>query len=97
MGRYSCTRREQITYTSLGSALIGVGVPLTVFPILIATNTFNQVSLNGESSDFSLGTGPGQLGSVPTATYFALSVLGTAATLVGLTLLPLYATAKTTD
>ena len=47
MGRYSCTRKEQTTYTNLGSALIGVG--------------------------------------------------GTASTLVGLTLVPLYATAKTSD
>ena len=93
MGRYSCTRKEQTTYTNLGSALIGVGVPLTVFPILIATGIFNTNELNGTFSGFTNGG----LKSIPTATYFTLSVLGTASTLVGLTLVPLYATAKTSD
>jgi len=93
MGRYSCTRREQITYTNLGTALIGIGVPLTVFPILIATNTFNKDELNGTFPGFTNGL----LNSPATITYFSLSVLGTAATLVGLTLVPLYATAKTSD
>ena len=93
MGKYSCSRKEQITYTCLGSALIGVGVPLTVFPILIATGIFNKDDLNGKFTGF---TNAG-LKSVPTATYFALSVLGSASTLVGLTLVPLFSTAKTTD
>ena len=93
MGRYSCTRKEQSTYTNLGSALIGIGVPLTVFPILIATNTFNKDELNGKFTGFTNGL----LNKPATIAYFSLSVIGTAATLVGLTLVPLYATAKTSD
>ena len=93
MGRYSCTRQEQITYSNLGSALIGVGVPLTVLPILIATGIWDKNSLNNKFTGFS-NEG---LQSVPTATYFTLSVLGAASTVVGLTLVPLYLTAKTTN
>jgi len=97
MGRYSCTRKEQLTYATTGGALIGVGVPLTVFPILIATGIFDKNALNNKFTRFQNGTGPGQLNSTATITYFTLSVLGTTATLVGLTLLPLFTSAKTTD
>ena len=91
MGRYRCSRQEQLTYSNLGSALISVGVPLTIFPILTATGIWDKNSLNNKFAGFTNGG----LKSVPTATYFALSVLGTASTLVGITLSSLYLTAKT--
>jgi hypothetical protein len=93
MGKYYCSLKEKITYSNVGSSLIGVGVPLTVLPILIATGIFSKDTLRGKFSGFTNGG----LKSIPTATYFAISVLGTVSTIVGITLDSLYLTANTTD
>ncbi len=92
MGRYQCSLQEKITYSNVGSALIGVGIPLTVLPILIATGIFSKDTLNGKFTGFTNGG----LKSVPTATYFSLSILGTASTIIGITLDALFLSAKTT-
>lgn len=93
MGRYTCTRKERLTNSNIGSALIGIGVPLIVFPILTATGTFKKDKIESTFDGFRNK----DTENLAYKIYFGLSITGTAITIAGITLDTLFLTAKTSD